>query len=100
MHISKNLMLALLVSVSFASIANAQEFHTQTTTTSVTRPLAVDGETNQVKPAVQRFIERINMARVALSLGEASDAKFDLDEAEKNLRFIKSNSNYQEITKK
>lgn len=72
----------------------ATEKHTRTV-----RPLAVDGETNEVKPAIQRFVERINMARVALSMKKPQDASFDLDEAEKHLNFIKSNSRYEEATK-
>jgi hypothetical protein len=80
------------------SYAADTSVHTETTTR-VTRPLAVDGETNQIKPAIQRFVERINMARVALSTANPTEAKFDLDEAEKHLKFIKSNSNYQQVTK-
>lgn len=69
------------------------------TTTRTVRPLAIDGKTKEVKPAIQRFLERVNMARVSLSLKDPVQAKFDLDEAEKHLNFIKQNSHFAEISK-
>ena len=109
-HVSKLLVTTILVgslaggtayaqSTSATATANTKseiitEKHTRTV-----RPLAIDGETNEVKPAIQRFVERINMARVSLSMKRPQDASFDLDEAEKHLNFIKSNSRYEEATK-
>lgn len=89
----------ILIGLFISPIAFSQETVETHTSTKVTRPLAIDGETNQVKPAIQRFIERINMARVALATANSKEAQFDLDEAEKHLKFIKSNSGYQEVTK-
>ncbi len=99
MTTAKLLMTTALLTILTLPAAFADDVVHTETTTRVTRPLAVDGETNQVKPAVQRFVERINQARVALSTANPTEAKFDLDEAEKHLHFIKSNSNYQEVTK-
>src|SRR5690606_26111615 len=56
---------------------------TESETTRVTRPLAVTGDTKEVKPAIERFVERINMARLDLAAGKAKEAVFNLDEAER-----------------
>lgn len=100
MRNNKLFISALMMGVAFAAPAYAQNTATQTQTkTQLVRPLAIDGETQEVKPAIQRFIERVNMARLNLANGDSKEAQFDLDEAEKHMRFIKQNSNYKEVTK-
>jgi hypothetical protein len=100
------IIVALILAISVPAMAedakkktSTQTVTTTTETTRVTRPLAVTGDTQEVKPAIQRFVERINMARLNLADGKAKDAVFDLDEAEKHMRFIKQNSNFQEVSK-
>jgi hypothetical protein len=103
MKYNKAFLSALLLSVALAAPSYAAESNTTTTSTEtktrVVRPLAIDGETQEVKPAIQRFVERINMARLNLADSNAKEAQFDLDEAEKHMHFIKNNSNYKEVTK-
>lgn len=70
------------------------------TTTRTIRPLAIDGQTKELKPAIQRFIERVNMARYALSQRNPQVALADITEAEKHLDFIKSNSRIEENKEK
>lgn len=100
MRNNKLFLSALMMGVALVMPAYAEsvETHTQTKTQLV-RPLAIDGDTQEVKPAIQRFVERVNMARLNLANGDSKEAQFDLDEAEKHMRFIKQNSNYKEVTK-
>lgn len=70
------------------------------TTTRTVRPLAIDGKTKELKPAIQRFIERVNMARYALSQRDPKLALGNIDEAEKHLNFIRQNSRVEETQEK
>lgn len=70
-----------------------------TTTQRVVRPLAIDGHTKELKPAIQRFVERIQWARYALATKDPQRAQINLDEAEKHLEFIRNNSRLEETVK-
>lgn len=87
-----------LSGAAYAQSAAPAEVITNTTTRTV-RPLAIDGETKELKPAIQRFVERVNMARYALSTKNPKVASEHINEAEKHLNFIKQNSRLEEVTK-
>lgn len=78
--------------------AHAESAQTRVMSETVTRtvkPLAINNQTNEVKPAVQRFVELVNQARVDLSMKRPQDAKPRIDNALKMAQFIRQNSNIQ-----
>jgi hypothetical protein len=64
--------------------------------TRTVKPLAIDNKTNEVKPAVQRFVELINQARVDISLKRPQNAVPRLDNALNLANFIRQNSTVEE----
>lgn len=94
---------ALIVSPVFQAQAqaesNAAPKKTRVISEQVTRtvkPLAINNETNEIKPAVQRFVELINQARVDISLKRPQDATPRLDNALNLANFIRKNSTVEE----
>lgn len=87
---------AFAESVKSNNVASSKTVVTDTVRT--VRPLAIDGKTNELKPAIQRFVERINMARYALSTKDPVRASAELNEAEKHLNFIRNNSRMEEVS--
>lgn len=90
---------SLFVSPIFNAHAETETRKTHVVSEQVTRtvkPLAINNETNEVKPAVQRFVELVNQARVDISMKRPQDAKPRLDNALKLAGFIRQNSNVQE----
>ncbi len=65
--------------------------------TQTVKPLAIDNRTSEVKPAVQRFVELINQARVDLALKRPQDASPKIDNALKMAQFIRQNSTMQDM---
>lgn len=79
--------------------AHAESVKTRVVSEKVTRtvkPLAITHDSKEVKPAVQRFVELINQARVDIALKKPQDAQPRLDNALKMARFIRDNSTVQE----
>jgi hypothetical protein len=64
--------------------------------TRTVKPLAIDNKTNEVKPAVQRFVELVNQARVDISMKRPQDAVPRLDNALNLASFIRKNSTVEE----
>ncbi|HEY1096584.1 MAG TPA: YfdX family protein [Alphaproteobacteria bacterium] len=90
---------SLFVSPIFNAHAEMETKKTRVVSEQVTRtvkPLAINNETNEVKPAVQRFVELVNQARVDISMKKPQDAKPRLDNALKLAKFIRQNSTVQE----
>ena len=85
---------SLFVSPIFnAQAQNADETRIVTEkVTQTVKPLAVSTETSEVKPAVQRFVELINQARVDLAMKQPQDAAPKIDNALKMAQFIRQNS--------
>lgn len=64
--------------------------------TRTVKPLAISNKTSEVKPAVQRFVELVNQARIDIAMKKPQDAQPRLDSALKMARFIRDNSTVQE----
>lgn len=79
--------------------AHAETAQSRVMSESVTRtvkPLAINNQTNEVKPAVQRFVELVNQARVDLAMKRPQDAKPRIENALKMADFIRQNSNVEQ----
>lgn len=90
---------SLIVSPFFDAHAQNAPQKTRVISEQVTRtvkPLAINNETNEVKPAVQRFVELVNQARVDISLKRPQDAVPRLDNALNLASFIRKNSTMEE----
>jgi hypothetical protein len=90
---------SLIVSPFFDAQAQNTPQKTRVISEQVTRtvkPLAIDNKTNEVKPAVQRFVELVNQARVDISLKRPQDAVPRLDNALNLASFIRKNSTVEE----
>jgi hypothetical protein len=99
------LLLATTFLASALIVSPVFDAHAQSTTktrvvseqvTRTVKPLAINNETNEVKPAVQRFVELVNQARVDISMKRPQDAQPRLSNALKLAKFIRQNSNVQE----
>ena len=93
--LASSLFVSPVFNAQAADVAKTRVVSEQVTRT--VKPLAINNETSEVKPAVQRFVELVNQARVDLAMKRPQDAKPRIENAQKMARFIRQNSKVEEM---